>query len=606
MAKEIAEENLDHNPYSLNEDDKRLLLKQSIQQISSPSFLCQIEPENPNFLEIIECNEQFLKNFALEKIEVIGNNYDFLLQGEDVEYGSNNYFEYINLIKAVKSLQVTNIKVSIPYPKDKNKIEEFKVSFVPSRYKTRNIYCVFSFEQLAKNAQEENDGTHSIALIQNLERAIRNERMLRSISDLIASEANLKGIAQTIVKTMCEYLKVDRCMLYDCDNGDSGFVVEHCTKGTQKISEAGDIKNPESPIARYIEFQNQLFLDINRLKKTTTMTVYEDVKNDPKFKVIENVCDHFGIGSQIVVIMITNDTISGGFYLQQSAKRSWLLEESELINIIASQFSMAIDRANYTHKLLISNQELLEKSNKLAESLVQEKRMRELQSEFVALVSHEFKTPLQIIDGARELVMRKFKTINIADEVIDKSLDRIKSAIVRMSNLIQSNLNLSKIEIGEEGIKVNKQNFDIKALVQDIVEKNFNLAQEKHINIEINVDNFPDAYLGDQKLLDHSFTNIITNAIKYSKANSVVKISGAIKENKLFLKVADNGIGIPKDDLDRIGKKFFRAKNTLSVAGTGIGLYLTKYFIELHGGSVLIESELDVGTTITAFLPIAN
>jgi len=606
MANEIAEKNFDQNPYSLNEDDKRLVLKQSIHQIRSPAFLCQIEPENPNFLEIIECNDQFLKRFDLEKIEVIGNNYDFLLQEKDVDYGSNNYFEYINLIKAVKGLQVTDINVSVANPKDKSKVEEFKISFSLGRYKTKNIYCFFSFEQLAQTGKDENNGVHSIALIQNLERTIKNERLLRHISDMIASESNLKDVSQTIAKIMCEYLKVDRCILYDCDNGDSGFLTEYCNKGTKKISDAGDVTNPESPISLYINVQNQLFLDINRLKKTTTMMVYEDVKNDAKFKIIEDVCKDFGIGSQIVVVMTSNDIISGGFYLQQSEKRSWLLEESELINIIASQFSMAIDRKNYTYKLLLSNQELIDKSNKLEESLAQEKRMRELQSEFVALVSHEFKTPLQIIDGARELILRKVKAVNVLDGLIDKSLDRIKNAIVRMNNMIQNTLNLSKIEIGEDEIKVNKQDFNIKNFIQDIVEKNSHFAQEKNITIEINIDNLPISYLGDQKLLDHSFTNVITNAIKYSKPESSVKIFGDVEKNKLFLKVTDSGIGIPKDDLERIGKKFFRAKNTLSVSGTGIGLYLTKYFVGLHGGSVFIESELNVGTAIAISLPISN
>ncbi len=592
--------------YLLTEEGKCLLLKQSIKQIPKSAFLCRIEPGNPNFLEIIECNNQFLTHFGLEKIEVIGNNYDFLLQQESIGFGSDSYFDYVNLIKVVKNLQVADIKIAIVHPNNKNKTEEFKVSFVPSRYNTKNIYCVFTFELWAQNGAEENEKNYSDTLIQNLERAVRNERLLRSVSDLIGSELDLKEIAQTIVKDICEYLKVDRCILYDCNNGKAGFLVEYCTHGVKKISDAGDIADHKSPISRYIEFQNQLFLEVNSLKKTTTMTVYEDTKKDIKFKIIGDVCENFGIGSQIVVVMISGNKIIGGFYLHQSTKRNWLIEESELINIISNHFSMAIERVTYNRKLLISNKKLVEKSKKLLKSLVQERKMRELQSEFVALVSHEFKTPLQIIDSARELVLRKVKSVYIVDEAIDKSLDRIKIAIIRMGELIQSNLNLTKIELNEDGIKVNKQEFNINALVRDIVEKSSHLAQEKHIKLEVEIDNFPDFYFGDQKLLDHSFTNVITNAIKYSKLDSVVKISGGKKENELFLKITDSGIGIPEDDLQRIGKKFFRAKNTLSIAGTGIGLYLAKYFTELHSGSVLIESTLDVGTTITIVLPTQN
>lgn len=606
MSKEISEENSSQTQYLLTENNKRSLLKRTIHQMSNPSFLCQITPENPNFLEVIECNDKFLKHFGMEFDEVVGNNYDFLLQNENIEYGSDTYFQHINLITTVKSLQVSDIKVGIPNPKHNNAIELFKVNFAPSRYKSKNIYCIFSFESWALGYEDQDTGTNLAKLVQNLERVIRNEKLLRRVSDLIASESNLEQASKMVAKIMCEHLKVDRCILYDCNKGGSGFLVEYCIQGVKQLSQIGDADDSESPMSRYIEIQNQLFLDVNRLKKTTTMMICGDVKGDANFKMIDDIYGKFGIGSQIVVTMISNDEIIGGLYLHQSQKRSWFFEESELINIISNQFSTAIDRSNYTHKLLISNKELLEQSNKLSQYLIQEKKMRELQSEFVALVSHEFKTPLQIIDAARELVLRKIKAINIVDEVIKKSLDRIKTAIFRMNNLIQSNLNLSKIEIGDDGIKINEQGFDIKALTFDIIEKNSHFANEKQIKVEVNINNLPNSYFGDQKLIDHSFTNIITNAIKYSKSGSEVKIIGDIIENNLFLKVTDNGIGIPTDDLEKVGKKFFRAKNTLSVAGTGIGLYLTKYFIELHKGSVLIESKLNSGTAITVTLPLHN
>lgn len=230
--------------------------------------------------------------------------------------------------------------------------------------------------------------------------------------------------------------------------------------------------------------------------------------------------------------------------------------------------------------------------------------MRKMQSEFVALVSHEFKTPLQIIDSTRELLVRKIKSHNIVDESIDKSFERIKSGILRMNGLIHSTLNLAKMESGNSKITVERQIFSLKAFILDIVEKNSNLATNKNIKVNLRIDDLPEEFNGDPKLLDHSITNIISNAIKYSKNDSAVKIFAKTGKTKLLIKVVDQGIGIPKDDLKNIGQKFFRAKNSLAVAGTGIGLYLTKYFIELHGGSVLIESEINFGTSVSVILPI--
>ncbi|MFT6076927.1 MAG: signal transduction histidine kinase [Myxococcota bacterium] len=597
----MTDQGITENSDFSTEEEKCSLLKKSIKSINNPAFLCVIEPENPNFLEIIECNDLFFECFGLNKFEVLGNNYDFLLQDHDIDYGSDHYFEHANLIKAVTSLQISDVKVTIPHPKNKEKIEEFTVRFMPSRYKTTSIYCIFSFEKLQLKT---NKNQYSDARINGLERSIKNERLLRTIGGLIAANPNLKKIAGEIVKSICEYLKVDRCILYNCSKSESGFLIEYCTYGVGKISKVNDIDNPLSPISRYIEFQNQLFLAVNDLKQTTTITSDADVQSDLRYKSIEDITRKFGIGSQIVVNMVSDDKIIGGFYLQQSSKRNWLLEEGELVEIIANQFLTAIDRSNYTHKLLVSNKELLKKRNQLAKALKQEKQMRELQSEFVALVSHEFKTPLQIIDGARELVSRKLKSANFSDSVIVKSLDRIKSAIFRMNNLIQSNLNLSKMEIGEGGIKVIKAEFEIKDLIKEIVEKNSNATRDKNIEILMDIDNMPDIYSGDKKLLDHSLTNTIVNAVKYSRIDSKINIFGDVKDNNVFLKIIDGGIGIPEDDLGKIGKKFFRAKNTLSIAGTGIGLYLTKYFVELHNGSVLIDSQLNVGTSITILLPI--
>ena len=248
---------------------------------------------------------------------------------------------------------------------------------------------------------------------------------------------------------------------------------------------------------------------------------------------------------------------------------------------------------------------MIAKTQELKKALKQEKEMRQMQNDFVAIVSHEFKTPLQIIDSTRELLARKLKTMGIVEESIDKALAKIKSGVVRMNGLIESTLNLSKLEMSNGDIALNKKDFSVKALINEIIERNYTLASNKLINIEIDIAAFPEIYNGDQKLLDHSFSNIITNAIKYSKNNSLVKIKGFLQDKKLVLKVTDSGIGIPESDVSNIGKKFFRATNTLSVSGTGIGLFLTKYFVELHNGSVLIESVLDVGTTVTVELPIS-
>ena len=210
------------------------------------------------------------------------------------------------------------------------------------------------------------------------------------------------------------------------------------------------------------------------------------------------------------------------------------------------------------------------------------------------------------IYSTRELLVRKLKNHNVIDETIDKALDKIKSGIQRMNGLIHSTLNLAKMENSENAIKVEYEILDLQKFILDIIDKNSNLATNKNIKVEVKISELPQKFKGDPKLLDHSLTNIISNAIKYSGNNTTVKILARANDKKLAIRITDQGIGIPKEDISNVGTKFFRAKNTLSVAGTGIGLYLTKHFIELHGGSVLIESEVNVGTSVTVTLPIVN
>jgi signal transduction histidine kinase len=105
-------------------------------------------------------------------------------------------------------------------------------------------------------------------------------------------------------------------------------------------------------------------------------------------------------------------------------------------------------------------------------------------------------------------------------------------------------------------------------------------------------------------LIEHIFSNLISNAIKYSLNNSQVEVTAKIIENNIAIRVKDHGIGIPSSEIDKIGSKFFRASNSIAQAGTGIGIYLTKNFIELLGGKFNLKSKENNGTLVEVILPI--
>ena len=367
------------------------------------------------------------------------------------------------------------------------------------------------------------------------------------------------------------------------------------------ISDEYSEKNIQD-LQKYINFQNDFYQKFGTKNKKSSIALIRDVFNDENLRGINDICNEYSIASQIAITTTFNGVVNGGIYLHQSAKNSWIEDEINLIEIIAEQFSIALDRSNSIQKVMVANHALMEKTLQLKDSLKQEQEMRKMQNEFVALVSHEFKTPLQIIDGNRELITRKLKNANFVEESVFGYLEKVRSGIQRMNGLINSTLHLAKMENNDGKIKVEAQEINLFNLIEDIIEKNTNLAQQKNIKIHYKINELPTSFITDPKLLDHAISNIISNAIKYSRNNSHVKIIGKILEDCIAIRVIDTGIGIPAKDLENIGKKFFRAGNSILVAGTGIGIYLTKHFIDLLAGKIIIESKENFGTVVTVIL----
>ncbi len=593
-----------------NGEKERLALEDLVNSNECPAILCKSKEGNPNFLSIAYANEKFYENFNISEFRLIGKNYDFLFDDLDLDYSSEDQMEFIRLIKAVKEFHQCSIIVSVANHnfKDLDKVR-FKIDFQPQIAEEEQHYAIFTFEKIsAENLEVDKfvEKSSSTVLLRNLERTLRNERLMREVGNLIISDLAIEEISKTIARLLCVHLKVDRCVIHDYKEGKTSFVVEYCDSDTKRMFPASSKEADLEDLKLYLNFQDHFYEKFGNKSKKSSISIIENVLEDKNFTKIHDVCERYKIISQIAVSTMIGGRLSGGIYLHQSNKRVWLNDEIELIENISDQISLAFDRSIAIEKIMTANHALMEKTSQLREALRHEQEMRKMQNDFIALVSHEFKTPLQIIDGTREVLTRKLKSLQIVDEGFDKGFERIKSGVRRMSGLISSTLNLAKMESGEGDIKIEKFHFDFKEFLKEIIEKHSMLSVNKNIKILTKIEDLPKDFYGDAKLLDHSFTNIISNAVKYSKADGVVKIIAKSDNEKVAIRIIDSGIGIPKDDLQSIGKKFFRASNTLSVAGTGIGFYLTKHFIEMHQGTITLDSVLDSGTSVTVILPIKN
>ena len=225
------------------------------------------------------------------------------------------------------------------------------------------------------------------------------------------------------------------------------------------------------------------------------------------------------------------------------------------------------------------------------------KKVENLKQNFISLMSHDLKTPVAKIAGLADIMLNQN-----ADEAQNKrNLHSIMESTKELNKFITSILDLTKIE--SRNLDLSLVSRDINTVIESTVEGLRYEAANKNVEVEMELSPlYPIEF--DQNLMKRVLSNLVENAIKYSGENTAVKVKSWDDEKWVYVEIQDNGVGIPPDDLEHIFDKFYRVKNDAShsIKGTGLGLYLVKYFVELHGGTIFAESTLGQGTKFTVKL----
>ncbi len=234
----------------------------------------------------------------------------------------------------------------------------------------------------------------------------------------------------------------------------------------------------------------------------------------------------------------------------------------------------------------------------MRQALEKEKELRELKSSFISMASHEFRNPLSSI-----LVCADVLTVtkdSLDSEENQFYLTLIKEAALNMQYLLEDVLILSKTEAKQQ--KLNFNYFDLKEFCQQLIKELKLSHQDRVINLIV-----PEDCLevnGDEKLLWHIITNLLSNALKYSASDKPVNLEVTRQGNIVVLEVQDQGIGIPPEAQKHLFESFYRGNNVGSIPGTGLGLAIVKRAIDLHQGNISLTSQPGIGTTIRVELPI--
>ncbi|QQS35458.1 MAG: PAS domain S-box protein [Ignavibacteriales bacterium] len=243
----------------------------------------------------------------------------------------------------------------------------------------------------------------------------------------------------------------------------------------------------------------------------------------------------------------------------------------------------------------------LKSEEDIMSNLAREKELGELKSRFVSMVSHEFRTPLTSILASTELLLRYHTKWNDAKKL--ETTERVFRSAEYMNELVNDVLTLNRVESGK--LSYNPAPMDMVQFCKNAIDELRVLALPSH---KISFINEPEKINGtyDEKLLKHVLHNLISNAFKYSPSGGDVVISLLKKHDKIFMSVRDEGIGISKEDQQRLFEPFFRGKNIGNISGTGLGLSILKKSIEMHNGSIEFKSEVNKGTEFTIILPVTD
>jgi signal transduction histidine kinase len=223
----------------------------------------------------------------------------------------------------------------------------------------------------------------------------------------------------------------------------------------------------------------------------------------------------------------------------------------------------------------------------------------ESQKQFIANSSHEMRTPLTRILTQVDLTLLKPQT----DGEYQKTLSIVKDEVNRISDLTSKLLLLTKLDGFKESLNVVRIDNIIWQLIESVKIAHPNCVLKVSMSDQIE-DESQLQIKGNDQLMTHLFQNLVDNAIKYGN-ESEIEIELSAIDNHIKVSVTDRGIGIPKVDMDKIGATFFRASNSTSAIGSGIGLSLVKRICEVHGGSLEITSKEGQGTSVSVFFPLA-
>ena len=413
-----------------------------------------------------------------------------------------------------------------------------------------------------------------------------SEKLLSELTHIMASELDIRLLSSKLLSTINDQMRIV----------NSAFVVIN--------GEGKQVEIEEDHGKLHFQITNE---ELVKLTEASKLLVFEDISEGIQ-KMIMRKHD-----ISIFVSLMAKETQVG--YLLMGPKASgdiYSNQDAEVLEIFASQAAVALQNAlRYLEIQEFSRtleKKVEERTSELKESqereLTKARELLKIKDEFVFIATHDLRTPVTAIDGYISLIKEDKPQFSPA---IEKNFAAVEEASGRLKQLVNDLLEVARGESGT--IKVDVSKLDINELIDQVVREVKPAADEKHVQLQVSLDQTNTMVMGDTEKLAEVVENLMSNAVKFSKAQGAsIAVSTKRDGNMLVVSVADNGYGIPKEEQAKVFQKFFkyRGDETQSVPGTGLGLFVVRMLVEKMGGRIGFVSEAGRGTTFSFSIPIAG
>lgn len=301
----------------------------------------------------------------------------------------------------------------------------------------------------------------------------------------------------------------------------------------------------------------------------------------------------------IIVLTNTNDNQLAVEAVRQGAQ-DYLVKRNINVDVLVRSIQYAIERQKSSDLLRESNENLMNQIQEKTAELMKAKEINHFQSELVSMFSHDFRSPITTVLSCTELLQNRSDRLSEEKKVY--LFQMLRSASKNMVQLLDEVLLVGKTD--SDTFQCNLTLLDLELFCLELVDELQLNANKKQIQIVFNAQGEIKQTAWDQNLLRHILGNLLANAIKYASEGDLVQFDLISEKQVMIFRIQDWGIGIPTEDHQYLFEPFHRASNVGRIPGTGLGLAIVKSCVEAHQGNIQLDSQVDVGTTVTVTLPL--